>query len=144
MCHASSCDFLDTPLVPTQRSALVRKEVTLPNPRDHERKTPMFWHLIVGLLRDGHSGHGSELMTEYASRSGKRRSRTLWDRELWHGGLGMSRSRLKDAKRTQSFAIVSAASDEFANKRFDPFSPFLFPFSVARSCEVEFKSAYAG
>jgi hypothetical protein len=24
-------------------------------------------------------------------------SRTVWGRELWHGGLGMSRSRLKDA-----------------------------------------------
>jgi hypothetical protein len=23
--------------------------------------------------------------------------RTVWNRELWHGGLGMSRSRLKDA-----------------------------------------------
>ena len=40
MCHASSCDFLDTSLVTTQRSALVRKEDTLPNPRGHERKTP--------------------------------------------------------------------------------------------------------
>ena len=82
MCHASSCDFLDIPLVPTQRSALVRNEVTLSNPRDHERKAPMFWHLILGLLRDGHSRHGYELMTEYASRSGNKVSAGNFCREL--------------------------------------------------------------
>jgi DNA-binding PadR family transcriptional regulator len=42
----------------------------------------MFWHLILGLLRDGHSGHGHELMTEYASRSGNKVSARNFYREL--------------------------------------------------------------
>lgn len=42
----------------------------------------MFWHLILGLLRDGRSRHGYELMTEYASRSGNRTSAGNFYREL--------------------------------------------------------------
>jgi len=42
----------------------------------------VFWHLILGLLRDGRSRHGYELMTEYASRSGNRTSAGNFYREL--------------------------------------------------------------
>ncbi len=42
----------------------------------------MFWHLILGLLRDGRSRHGYELMTEYASRSGNRTNAGNFYREL--------------------------------------------------------------
>ena len=42
----------------------------------------MFWHLILGLLRDGRSRHGYELMTEYAARSGNKTSAGNFYREL--------------------------------------------------------------
>jgi DNA-binding PadR family transcriptional regulator len=42
----------------------------------------MFWHLILGLLRDGRSRHGYELMTEYAVRSGNKASPGNFYREL--------------------------------------------------------------
>jgi DNA-binding PadR family transcriptional regulator len=42
----------------------------------------MFWHLILGLLRDGRSRHGYELMTEYAARSGTKVSTGSFYREL--------------------------------------------------------------
>ena len=42
----------------------------------------MFWHLILGLLRDGRSRHGYELMTEYTTRSGNRTSAGNFYREL--------------------------------------------------------------
>jgi len=42
----------------------------------------MFWHLILGLLRNGHSRHGYELMTDYAARSGVRTSPGNFYREL--------------------------------------------------------------
>jgi len=42
----------------------------------------MFWHLILGLLRDGRSRHGYELMTEYAARSGNKTSPGNFYREL--------------------------------------------------------------
>ena len=42
----------------------------------------MFWHLILGLLRDGQARHGYELMLEYGARSGKQLSAGNFYREL--------------------------------------------------------------
>ena len=42
----------------------------------------MFWHLILGLLRDGRCRHGYELMTEYSARSGNKVSAGNFYREL--------------------------------------------------------------
>jgi DNA-binding PadR family transcriptional regulator len=42
----------------------------------------MFFHLILGMLRDGDARHGYELMSEYAARSGSRISAGSFYREL--------------------------------------------------------------
>ena len=42
----------------------------------------MFWHLILGLLRDGRPRHGYELMTDYTARSGNKVSAGNFYREL--------------------------------------------------------------
>lgn len=42
----------------------------------------MFWHMILGFLREGDSRHGYELMTEYAARSGNKVSAGNFYREL--------------------------------------------------------------
>jgi DNA-binding PadR family transcriptional regulator len=42
----------------------------------------MFFHLILGLLRDGRARHGYEIMTDYAARSGHKLSAGSFYREL--------------------------------------------------------------